>query len=88
VASSFQGAGTSDRGWRGRLCNLGLIAGELTGRAAPGTAFPLGTRPGLPHDEGHAFSHLFTSMFSTGRDVTLIGNIWFFWIFGTTSKIR
>jgi len=76
-----QGAGTPIALARS-VCNLGLIAGELTGRIAPGTAFPLG--PGLAclTDEGHAFSHLFTSMFLHGSWMHLIGNMWFFWIFG------
>jgi membrane associated rhomboid family serine protease len=64
------------------VCNLGLIAGELTGRAAPGAAFPLGEGIACVVDEGRAFQHLFTSMFLHGSWMHLIGNMWFLWIFG------
>lgn len=76
-----QGAGTPMALARS-VCNFGLIAGELTGRAAPGTTFPLG--PGLAclTGEGHAVGHLLTSMFLHGSWMHLIGNMWFFWIFG------
>jgi len=77
----FQGAGTPMALARS-VCNFGLIAGELTGRVAPGTTFPLGPGVACLTDEGHAFGHLFTSMFLHGSWMHLIGNMWFFWIFG------
>ena len=40
----LQGAGT-DPALAASVCNLGLIPGELTLSAAPGTSFPMG--PGL-----------------------------------------
>jgi len=64
------------------VCNFGLIAGEVTGRAAPGTMFPLGPGLDCATDEGRALGHLFTSMFLHGSWMHLIGNLWFFWIFG------
>jgi membrane associated rhomboid family serine protease len=64
------------------VCNLGLIAGELTGQAAPGTLFPLGSGLACLTQDGHAYGHLLTSMFLHGSWMHLIGNMWFFWIFG------
>jgi membrane associated rhomboid family serine protease len=64
------------------VCNLGLIAGELTGLAAPGSSFPLGPGVDCLTDQGHAFGHLLTSMFLHGSWMHLIGNMWFLWIFG------
>jgi len=76
-----QGAGTPMALARS-VCNFGLIAGELTGRASPGTVFPLGPDVVCLTDEGRAVGHLFTSMFLHGSWMHLIGNMWFFWIFG------
>ena len=64
------------------VCNLGLIAGELTGRATPGTTFALGEGLACVVDEGRAVQHLLTSMFLHGSWMHLIGNMWFLWLFG------
>jgi membrane associated rhomboid family serine protease len=64
------------------VCNLGLIAGELTGLAPPGTTFPLGRDLACVVEEGRGVHHLFTSMFLHGSWMHLIGNMWFLWIFG------
>jgi membrane associated rhomboid family serine protease len=76
-----QGAGT-ELALARSVCNYGLIAGELTGRVPPGTAFPIG--PGLicATDAGRGVAHLVTSMFLHGSWMHLIGNMWFLWIFG------
>jgi len=65
------------------VCDLGLIAGELTGSLPPGTRFPMGE--GLPPctiDSGLQISHLFTHMFLHGSWMHLLGNMWFLWLFG------
>lgn len=64
------------------VCNLGLIAGELTASLPAGTAFPLGHGLVCVTDPGRAVEHLFTSMFLHGSWMHLIGNMWFLWIFG------
>lgn len=76
-----QGAGSSEA-LAGSVCNYGLIPGELTLRATPGTGNPIA--PGLVClvDPGRAPAHLFTSMFLHGGWAHIIGNMWFLWLFG------
>ena len=64
------------------ICDLGLIAGELTGALPPGTRFPLGDGLVCLTDPGPQLSHLFTSMFLHGSWLHLLGNMWFLWLFG------
>jgi membrane associated rhomboid family serine protease len=64
------------------VCNLGLVAGELTGQLRPGTAFPMGDGMACVVDAGRAPLHLLTHMFLHGSWMHLIGNMWFLWIFG------
>jgi membrane associated rhomboid family serine protease len=64
------------------VCNLGLIAGELTGRLAPGTQFPMGDGLVCVVDPGRQPLHLLTHMFLHGSWMHLLGNMWFLWIFG------
>ena len=64
------------------VCNLGLIPGELTLAAAPGTSFPMGQGLVCVTDPGRQISNLLTSMFLHGSWMHLLGNMWFFWIFG------
>src|SRR5262245_7341736 len=64
------------------VCNLGLIAGELTGQLRPGTAFPLGEGLTCVVDAGREPAHLLTHMFLHGSWMHLLGNMWFLWIFG------
>jgi membrane associated rhomboid family serine protease len=77
----LQGAGTPLALARS-ICNLGLIAGELTGALSPGTRFPLGDGLVCLTDPGPQLSHLFTSMFLHGSWLHLLGNMWFLWLFG------
>ena len=76
-----QGAGLSEA-LAASVCNYGLIPGELTLRAAPGTGSPMG--PGLVClvDPGRAPEHIFTSMFLHGSWMHILGNMWFLWLFG------
>ena len=64
------------------VCDLGLVAGELTGRLAPGTAFPMGDGLACVVDPGRQPLHLLTHMFLHGSWMHLLGNMWFLWIFG------
>jgi membrane associated rhomboid family serine protease len=64
------------------ICNLGLIAGELTEALPPGTHFPMGEGLVCVSDPGRQLSHLFTSMFLHGSWLHLLGNMWFLWLFG------
>jgi membrane associated rhomboid family serine protease len=64
------------------VCNLGLVAGELTGRLRPGMAFPIGEGMSCVVDAGREPSHLLTHMFLHGSWMHLLGNMWFLWIFG------
>ena len=76
-----QGAGTG-YSLAASVCNLGLIAGELTGAVAPGTGFPMGEGLVCVTDPGAQSIHLITSMFLHGGWMHLIGNMWFLWLFG------
>ena len=64
------------------VCNRGLIAGELTGTLPPGTSFEMGGDLVCTTDPGRHPFNLLTSMFLHGSWMHLIGNMWFFWIFG------
>src|SRR5216683_4165580 len=76
-----EGAGASGAVARA-VCDLGLIPGELTGMLPPGTRFPMGEGLVCLTDPGRQISHIFTSMFLHGSWMHLIGNMWFFWLFG------
>jgi len=76
-----QGAG-SPAALANSVCNLGLIPGELTLAAAPGTSFPMGEGLVCVTDSGRQVTNLLTSMFLHGSWMHLLGNMWFFWIFG------
>ena len=76
-----QGAGTTFSLAKS-VCELGLIAGELTGSLPPGTPFPMGEGLACVTDPGRQVSHLLTHMFLHGSWMHLLGNMWFLWIFG------
>lgn len=76
-----QGAG-SPLALAASVCNLGLIPGELTLSLPPGTSFEMGNGLVCQTDPGRQVTHLFSSMFLHGSWMHLIGNMWFFWIFG------
>jgi membrane associated rhomboid family serine protease len=77
----LQGAG-SPRALAKSVCELGLIAGELTGALAPGTPFPMGPDLVCLTDPGRQVLNVFTSMFLHGSWMHILGNMWFLWIFG------
>jgi len=76
-----QGAG-SDYALAASVCNYGLIPGELTLRAAPGTGFPMGNGLACLVDRGREPLHILSSMFLHGGWGHIIGNMWFLWLFG------
>ena len=64
------------------VCQLGLIPAEVLRAAPAGTSVPLG--PGLScvlTADPHWWTVL-TSMFMHGGWFHLLGNMWFFWVFG------
>jgi len=64
------------------VCNLGLIPGELMNTLPPGTSFEMGKDLVCLTDPGRQPWHLLTSMFLHGSWMHLLGNMWFFWLFG------
>jgi membrane associated rhomboid family serine protease len=66
----------SEETYYSSICNLGVIPAELTG------SFNMSTQEGPCPTGGIGWPALFTSMFSHGSWMHLIGNMWFLWIFG------
>jgi membrane associated rhomboid family serine protease len=65
------------------ICNYGLIPAELTETRPAGTpAFPVDRELACVTDPGRQPMNLLTSMFMHGGWMHLIGNMWFFWLFG------
>jgi membrane associated rhomboid family serine protease len=64
------------------VCELGLIAGELTGAVPPGTRIELGPGVACVIDGGSQLSRVVTSMFLHGSWLHLLGNMWFLYLFG------
>ena len=78
-----QGAGFDERRLIASVCNLGLVPGEITGRAQVGTGIPLGHGLAcvVDRDPINLLTPL-TSMFLHGGWGHLLGNCLFFWVFG------
>jgi len=78
-----QGAGLDAVRLSASVCNLGLVPGEITGRAPVGTGVPLGL--GLfcvvDRDPVNILTPVF-SMFLHGSWAHLLGNGLFLWVFG------
>jgi membrane associated rhomboid family serine protease len=81
-----QGAG-GELALAASICNLGMISGELTGRAA-GTLVPLGDGLVCLVDASPAWHTVLTSMFLHGDWFHLLGNLWFLWLFGDNVEDR
>jgi membrane associated rhomboid family serine protease len=79
----IQGAGLSPLALAASVCDLGLLPGELTGRAPIGQSVPLG--PGLSclvdREPINYLTPVF-SMFLHGGWMHLLGNGLFLWVFG------
>ena len=79
----LQGAGLSEYRLAASVCNLGMVPAELTGGRAPGFQVPLGQ--GLACVVDTESINWFTpliSMFLHGSWGHILGNLWFFWVFG------
>jgi membrane associated rhomboid family serine protease len=78
-----QGAGIDPKTLAASVCNLGLVPGEITGRAPVGESVPIG--PGLAcvvdNDPINYLTPLF-SIFLHGGWMHLLGNALFLWVFG------
>lgn len=78
-----QGAGFDTRALAASVCNLGLVAGEITGRAPLGSGIPIG--PGMAcviDAETINWLTPITSMFLHGSWSHVLGNALFLWVFG------
>jgi membrane associated rhomboid family serine protease len=76
-----QGAGAAEAlAWS--VCELGLIPGELTGMAEPGSGFWIAEGLACVVDPGRQVEHVITSMFLHGGWMHLLGNMWFLWLYG------
>ena len=85
----FQGAGLDANVLAQSVCNLGLVAGEITHRAAIGTAVPLGDGMVCVVDaERINYLTPLTSMFLHGSWAHILGNSLFLWVFGPSIEAR
>jgi membrane associated rhomboid family serine protease len=89
-----QGAGLDPVALAASVCNLGLVPGEVSHRAALGTAVPLGNGLACVVDNEpiNTFTPL-TSMFLHGSWGHILGNSLYLWIFGnnvedSTGRVR
>jgi membrane associated rhomboid family serine protease len=76
-----QGAGTEPALTRS-VCQLGLIPGELLHRVPPGTQIPMSPRLACVITSQASWFSPLTSMFLHGSWFHILGNMWFFWVFG------
>lgn len=80
---TVQGAGFDGFKLASSVCDLGLVPGEVTGRAVLGDAVPIG--PGLAcvvDDFPINYLTPLTSMFLHGSWGHILGNLLFLWVFG------
>ncbi|HEY9516006.1 MAG TPA: rhomboid family intramembrane serine protease [Gemmatimonadaceae bacterium] len=78
-----EGGGTNELLLAARVCDLGMVPGELTRQAALGTAVPVA--PGMACVvDNYSINALtpLTSMFLHGGWMHIIGNSLFLWVFG------
>lgn len=75
----FQGMGTQVAQ---SVCQLGLIPGELLGHLSEYRGVELGPGNVCTLNESTAWITPFTSMFTHGGWMHIIGNMWFMWVFG------
>lgn len=78
-----QGGGFNSEALAASVCNWGLVAGEITGRAKIGTGVPLGKGMAcLVDDDPRNILTPLTSMFLHGGWGHILGNGLFLWVFG------
>lgn len=78
-----QGAGFDARALEASICNLGMVPGEITGKAPLGVGVPIG--PDVACVVDNEPINIWTpliSMFLHGGWGHLLGNAMFFWVFG------
>jgi len=79
----FQGAGFDEAALAASVCNLGLVAGEITRSAAIGTSVPIGDGMVCVVDADPInYVTPLTSMFLHGSWAHILSNGLFLWIFG------
>jgi membrane associated rhomboid family serine protease len=79
----LQGAGMDPLALAASVCDLGLVPGELTGRAELGLAIPMGQGMAcVVDDEAVNLLTPLTSMFLHGGWGHILGNCLFMWVFG------
>ena len=79
----LQGAGLNEARLAASVCNLGMVPAELTGGRPVGFAVPLGQ--GMACVVDNQSINWFTpliSIFLHGSWGHILGNLWFFWVFG------
>lgn len=78
-----QGAGFDQNALAVSVCNLGMVPGEVTGRATLGESVPLGPGMACVVDDWaiNRWTPI-TSMFLHGSWGHIVGNLLFFWVFG------
>lgn len=80
---AVQGGGIDPIALATSVCNWGMVPGELTHRAALGTAVPIGAGLACVVDnESRNIWTPITSMFLHGGWGHILGNAIFFWVFG------
>jgi membrane associated rhomboid family serine protease len=78
-----QGAGFDQQVLAASVCNLGMVPGELTGRAPLGLAIPIGPQMACVVDDlSINLLTPLTSMFLHGGWGHILGNALFLWVFG------
>ena len=79
----IQGAGLNDMSLATSVCNLGLVPGEITklARVGEGVEFGEGMACIVDNQRINILTPV-TSMFLHGGWIHLLGNLWFFWVFG------
>ena len=75
------------------VCKLGLVPGHLFGSLGAGASIRLGQHTSCELGVFPGWATILTSMFMHGGWLHLIGNMWFFWIFGnniedSTGRLR
>ncbi|MGE0870198.1 MAG: rhomboid family intramembrane serine protease [Kofleriaceae bacterium] len=79
----LQGVGLDPYKLAASVCNLGLVAGEITQQAPRGTTVPIGHGLACVVDrESINYLTPLTSMFLHGGWMHLLGNALFLWVFG------
>ena len=78
---TLQGAGTFPALPKS-VCELGLVAGELTGAIPAGSSIELGEGVRCVIEGDAKLSRVLTSMFLHGSWLHLLGNMWFLYLFG------